>query len=505
MSLFSGFQKAYGTHGRTDQNAAKGGKLEIKKTAKTVRDEVTEEIWEQHLSGEVPLGIIPIKEDNTCVWGCIDVDKYDINHGEIVKEIKKRQLPLILCMSKSGGAHAFLFLKQPEPAGDVRLVLKNIAASMGWGDCEIFPKQNQVLLERGDLGNWLNMPYLGGDETSRYAVRENGLAMTLSEFLTTAEKARVAIRDIKATRPTASDRDNDSNIPFADGPPCLQHLTMQGFPEGTRNNGLFALGVYTKKKYPDTWKTHLEEMNRKYMTPPLNSEEVMGVVKNLERSEYNYSCREVPLCSHCESVICKTRKFGVGGSGKFPTINSLSKLDSEPPIWFLDIDGDRLELTTNDLQNYKAFQAACMEQLTTYFMPIKHETWAMMISEAMQNATIIAVSPEMSTTGHFMEILEAFVTDRHKADRWEDIHQGRPYYDPDTGMHWFRLQDLMKILERENFKIWGRNKVGKVLADMGQKKGKNIGGKFVNLFAVPESIFEAPPQAILPDVEADPI
>ena len=161
---------------------------------------MTEEIWEQHLSGEIPLGIIPIKEDNTCVWGCIDVDKYDINHGEIAKEIKKRHLPLLLCMSKSGGAHAFLFLKEPEPAGDVRLVLKNIAASMGWGDCEIFPKQNQVLLERGDLGNWLNMPYLGGDETSRYAVRENGLAMTLSEFLTTAEKSRVAIQDIKATR-----------------------------------------------------------------------------------------------------------------------------------------------------------------------------------------------------------------------------------------------------------------------------------------------------------------
>lgn len=30
-----------------------------------------------------------------------------------------------------------------------------------------------------------------------------------------------------------------------DGPPCLQALMRQGFPEGTRNNGLFNIGVYS--------------------------------------------------------------------------------------------------------------------------------------------------------------------------------------------------------------------------------------------------------------------
>ena len=31
---------------------------------------------------------------------------------------------------------------------------------------------------------------------------------------------------------------------IANGPPCLQFLTSKGFPEGTRNNGLFNIGIF---------------------------------------------------------------------------------------------------------------------------------------------------------------------------------------------------------------------------------------------------------------------
>jgi hypothetical protein len=55
-----------------------------------------------------------------------------------------------------------------------------------------------------------------------------------------------------------------------DGPPCLQVLLRQGFPEGTRNNGLFNLGVYLRKAYPDDWETKILEYNQAIMDPPLD-------------------------------------------------------------------------------------------------------------------------------------------------------------------------------------------------------------------------------------------
>lgn len=505
--LFSGFEDAYGTHGTTDKNNNKGGKQEIKKTARTIRSLVTRSVWAKHLSGEEPLGIIPIKEDNTCVWGCVDIDRYDINHGEVVAEVEKRGLPLVICKTKSGGAHAYLFLKNAVPASEIRETLKDIAATMGWADCEIFPKQNQVLIERGDLGNWLNMPYLGGDDTERYCVKKSGLAMTLDEFLSFGESSRVDLTDIRIKKPKAIKKtaSGESKEVLGDGPPCLQHLSVQGFPEGTRNNGLFALGIYCKKKYGENWKEHLEEMNRNFMSPPLTSDEVMGVIRNLEKSDYKYSCKEVPFCNHCEVSLCRSRKFGIQGTGIYPEISSISKLDVDPPIWFVDIEDNRVELTTKDLHSYAAFQLICLEQLSIAFSPVKTADWISMLHERLQDLVVIEVPEEMSTNGHFMELLESFVMDRHKAERWEDIHQGRPYHDPETNMHWFRLRDLMGLLEQQSFKVWGRNKVGKELKDIGMYKGRNIDGKFVNLFAVPNEIFQKTPDSHIPDIKREPI
>lgn len=507
--LFRGFGGAHGTHGTTDQNASKGGKLEIKKTARTIREQVTVAHWENHLAGTTPLGIIPIDENNECSWGCIDVDKYDIDHVDIVKRVKSMKLPLVICKTKSGGVHAFLFLSTPAPAEETRAALSNMAAAMGWGDSEIFPKQNQVLLERGDLGSWLNMPYLGGNKTDRYAVKETMAAYSVSEFLDMAEAARVDISDVpratgKKTR-SRKKEDEEPDEPMGDGPPCLQHLAASGFPDGTRNNGLFALGIYAQKKFGENWKNHLEQMNREFMNPPLNSDEVMGVIRNLEKKTYNYSCRDQPLCSHCESAVCRGRKFGVGGTGQFPKISGLSKLESEPPLWFMDIEDMRIELTTRDLQDYRAFQHVCMERLTIMYMPLRAETWAAVVGDAMQDAVVLEAAPEMSVHGHFMELLESFCMDRHRGERWEDVRQGRPFLDPENGRHFFRLKDLMAHLDRDGFREWGRNKVGQILTEMGGRTGKKISNSFVNLFWIPSDLFDEQEPAHLPPAPRDPI
>ena len=48
-----------------------------------------------------------------------------------------------------------------------------------------------------------------------------------------------------------------------DGPPCLQILCKEGFPEGTRSNGLYNLGVYLKKANSDTWQNRFRNLQYK--------------------------------------------------------------------------------------------------------------------------------------------------------------------------------------------------------------------------------------------------
>ena len=158
-NIFEGLKIAYGQYqkGERSENGKQQGKAFI------VRKNVSDDLWENHLQGKGPaLGIIPIREDNTCRWGCIDIDSYNLAHSGLIQSIRNLNFPLIVCRSKSGGAHVFLFTKEFISAALMQQTLKRIAKVLGHEGCEVFPKQTEILVERGATGNFLNLPYYNG-------------------------------------------------------------------------------------------------------------------------------------------------------------------------------------------------------------------------------------------------------------------------------------------------------------------------------------------------------
>lgn len=499
MALFEGYSNAYGTYDKTDHNERKG-KLEIKQSAKTLRSPVTRKLWEEHIAGRNPIGIIPIRDNNTCLWGCIDVDQYGLDHAEIYHKIDKNNLPMVVCRSKSGGAHIFLFSSEPVSAEVMIATLGEISAILGYGSSEIFPKQHLVHIDRGDLGSWLNMPYFGGDETTRYAVKKNGMAMTVLEFLAHAEAQKRKVTDDFYNRERPNKKANDPE--WGDGPPCMQHLSSTGLPEGTRNQGLFAMGLFAKRKFGEKWVSMLETWNYKYLEPPLPSSEVIDIIKRLEKKDYQYPCRQQPLSSHCNSVLCRTRKYGVGGDNDYPVISGLSVLETDPPLWFLDVEDHRLELTTDEIMNYHMFQKVCMERMFRVYKNMKRETWQTLIAEQMMQVVRIEAPPEVGTQGRFEELLEKFCTDKHRAEQPEEMLLGKPFEDVHEGRYYFRLSDLEKFLEGSGFRVFNRGQMTTRIKNMrGNHKFFNFKGKGVNTWWVPSAPFQANPEIGLPKTD----
>ena len=193
-SIFDGLKLAYGTY-KIEKQQANG-----KNTGRAaiVREPRTLNLWEGHLSGKGDaLGIIPINESNMCKWGCIDVDQYPLDHKLLMDKIRKLKLPLVVCRSKSGGAHCFLFLTDWVEARDLQRTLQHISAALGYGDSEIFPKQVKLNLERGDVGNFLNLPYYDHKEGLRYAFNDNGTSATLDEFIKLYERFKQTPEQMK--------------------------------------------------------------------------------------------------------------------------------------------------------------------------------------------------------------------------------------------------------------------------------------------------------------------
>jgi hypothetical protein len=476
MLLFSGYPRCYGAYAPqlTDEG---GGKM--KGRAKTVKGDVTLELWLSHLSGEMGLGIVPIDEKNKVRFGAIDIDEYPLDLKKLNANIQKFKLPLVLCRTKSGGAHLYLFLESPHPAGDIQLKLREMVSRLGYGNAEIFPKQSALLSDRGDVGSWINMPYFNVGKTERYALDANGEELTLPNFMNYARMRLTTYEKLREIKPA-----DDNQLPG--GPPCLNHLVSLGFPQGTRNNGLFNMAIYAKKADPDNWRTMVQEYNATKMTPPLDINEVQGIIGSIEKKSFTYTCKQAPIANYCNMTRCRGCKHGIGGEASMPKFGSLSKYDSDPPIWFLDVDGGgRLQLTTEELQSPMYFQKRCMIDLNVMPGLPKRETWNEMIQELLKDVHVIEVPREVTPEGRLWILFEEFCTGRSQAKTAEELLLGKPY--ELNGMVYFRAADFLKFLERQNFREFRANMISMHLREWGcVAKFWNLSGKGVNTYGVPK-------------------
>ncbi len=251
-ALLVGHGNASGTHGIPTWDEDKG-KWAIKSTARTLKEGATLAYYAQHLAGTRPLGIVLTRADLTCSWGCGDIDDYDLDTLALVAKIEQLRYPLIPVRSKSGGIHLFLFLREPEPAAAVQARLRDMMASLGHAGAEVFPKQVQLVHER-DKGNWIVIPYFGGDFGGKLkmqaGLKRAGGEMTLGEFLRAAEAARTATAEIKVKAPRArSSVDHDAAAEQAHAAKELARWAemVRTAPDGTAdttlNKACFAMGT----------------------------------------------------------------------------------------------------------------------------------------------------------------------------------------------------------------------------------------------------------------------
>jgi hypothetical protein len=495
-AIFSGLDVAYGTY--RIEGAKENGKQAGK--AIVVRKPPVDDLWAKHLEGIEPsLGIIPIQADNSCIWGCIDIDQYPLDHLGLIHKIRKLELPLVVCRSKSGGAHVFLFVREPMSAAHMQRYLKACAAVLGEAGREIFPKQSEILVERGDTGNFLNLPYFGGDQTLRYAIKDDGTAATLDEFY--------ALYDLWVQGPDVQppEEPKKPDHPIKDGPPCLQAICAQGVPEGTRNNALFNISVYLKKVYESDWQDKLVEHNIKYVAPPLPNNELQTIIKQMVKKDYKYKCKDAPINSFCNAGLCRTRKYGVGSDGPdAPAMSSLSKYNAEPPLWFLDINGKRIELDTESLFNQAAFQKACLEKLNVLPPTLRRQDWEQVLNqllrEMVETEQIVEAPEDVGITGKFNDLLEEFAAHMQQAMDRDEILMGRPWVNEDEAKVYFRLKDLEAHLVRQNFKSLTGAKVSQRLRDLGAEplslflKGRAVRCWRMPAFAKQSAPFDTPEQ-----------
>jgi hypothetical protein len=449
-NIFEGLKIAYGQY-QKGERSENGSKQQGK--AFIVRKNVSDDLWENHLQGKGPaLGIIPIREDNTCRWGCVDIDSYNLDHGGLIQSIRHLNFPLIVCRSKSGGAHVFLFTKEFISAALMQSTLKKIAKVLGYEGSEIFPKQTEILVERGDTGNFLNLPYYNETKGLRYAFDDKGEAASLESFYSMYDQyacTEAQVKEIKIEEKKIEE-------PFPSGPPCLNKLASTGFGEGSRNNALFNIAVYYKQAHPDSWEDKIVEANLKYMEPKLSNSEVQQLIKSVNRKGYDkYRCKDAPINAVCQSGLCRTKRFGVGyGEEEMPVLGNLTKYKSTPPQWFLDVSGTRIELKSEQLYSPPLFALACLDQANLVVPVPKPKDWKQyFLKPMMQNLQEVEPLESLDPMNQITGLLQDWTTNRQSARTMDDIFNKLPF--TEEGFTYFRMDDFFAFCKKNN---WDQDK-----------------------------------------------
>lgn len=438
--LYKGFEGAFGVY--QIEGGGDGGKVQGK--AKTIPNGPTAENFAGHLNGTTGIGIIPLLRNEKCWFGAIDIDikgavKLREDHFILEARIRELNLPVVMCRSKSDGVHLYLFASEAVSSRLVQSRLIEFAAVLGYGGCEVFPKQVMRIKET-DYGNWINLPYFGD---TRRAIHD-GVELNLNQFMDAAESMFISSNDLRSFKVPLSDE-------FSDGPPCLQQLSTIGFTEGGRNTCMLNVGVYFKKKYADDWQEKAQEFNTINMQPPLDSSEVSGLGKSLSKKGYNYTCKQSPIAEHCNRPQCLKREYGVasgeeGENVKLPITGITRFIAGDSYRWGVNTSEAMLEFSTEELLSLEAHRKKFTELLGKVMPEVKYPNFLKQMQELVNNCETVYDPEDASETGQMMNAVESWFLNKTSAANMDEMIKGKWWRDPDNSKIYFIGDDLEKYL-----------------------------------------------------------
>ncbi|MBB2818399.1 UNVERIFIED_ORG: hypothetical protein GGD59_001627 [Rhizobium esperanzae] len=501
--LFLGAETRHGTYDPARLRLV-GSKMEMKDLAgdgpRDVKGPPTPELWEKHLAGARPLGVSPLREDGMSRVGVIDIDLYDggFDHGELAGKIRREGLPLVLTRSKSGGGHVWLFASDWVPQAAMNAALTALACRLGHPGAETYPPAT-------GLGNWMNMPYLGGETSDRCGVKAGGLEMSVEEFIAVAEAARCTPTEI--TRLAAAEKPTNaapsSRVLRKLAEKCDEIAGLTDYRKRALHDTAFLFGKYVLKERIDA-------------ETVIGSLIAAGVAAGLEPGVAENQARN--------GLAGRLRKRGGadGGDGddeddgRFAEIEKIVIITGcDEPTWRVTVaDYGEITLPSREVWKNDLFNLRCAESLRVGFKRLSVNEWADRLNGALRLAETEAAPKDETPEYRFRMALEEFLFDRHLASSIEELLLGKPY-DDENDKIWFRFKDLRRRLVEEPgapFRGWSPKRLGDMLKAMGRDgvdvftTTKKLAGRTTEVRWVRRSLFDGPIGEIpLPPLSATPI
>jgi hypothetical protein len=459
---------------------------------------LTKEQYKEHLKGGYGLAIAPLcytrDKKNVCYFVAIGIDINNTNFKWLVYKLYAFGFKFAAFLSESGGLRIYFFFRNAEQGDKVVETLKNIVEVFGLHflycddkkerKIEIFPKQ-ATLIPGEKNTNCLFLPFYniaGKGECRNKMINSDGELIGITKAIPIIENMFTSLTEIQAVL---------DNLPYNDAPYCIQAILLTGMLSENiaRNNFLFSVALYCKKKYGEGFYSTLEEMNE-CLEVPLKEDEVNSVYKSVIEKSYDiYLCTKSPCLDYCDKRLCKSREYGPDKdkNRRFTGVNcwgELSKVKTaggketyylwqvrvKPEDPFKVVRIDKVE----DLQDQAVVQKQCWRYLNWAPYSIKQNDWIKTVNEAMlgiENRETEA--PRETETTNMVMLHDAFLRYLTHKQIQKDapylIKVGQVYHA--NGAYFFTTRGIMDFLRLEKRSL-GRINLREILREFGCSETK---------------------------------
>ena len=134
------------------------------------------------------------------------------------------------------------------------------------------------------------------------------------------------------------------------------------------------------------------------------------------------------MCAVCSPLQCRARQYGIGNSFEHQ-VSDLTKYESDESTWFLNIDGRRLKLSTEQLYDQHKFRKACLNEINIMPNLMRPNDWDTSIQTLLEVVEVIQMPHEITKAGRFESLLERFLEDQGEAEHIDEIEIGKALFE----------------------------------------------------------------------------
>ena len=125
-----------------------------------------------------------------------------------------------------------------------------------------------------------------------------------------------------------------------------------------------------------------------------------------------------------------------------PNITTIRKYMSDPPIFFVTVDEDTIEVDGPTLHDAEKFSVRCLEELGMPMLPVAKLVWRKMLATLMKNMDETEAPDDTKVDVQLKEVITDFVSRNGKT--MEDVLKRKPY--TEEGTSHFKFKDFWGYL-----------------------------------------------------------